>query len=286
MPGRNTEHDWSRMGYNGKTKDDEVYGKGNLNTAFFWEMDTRIERRLNLDPVDQIAISNYAVLGNNAVNNTDLLGDVVKGNKETGSAIDKALTANLGTNSPIKYNATTEELDFNKDADLSIYSDKQKDLIGRYAKLIVDPTITTATLVNRNQKVDELVSDANPQGNLAGLNANGATIPYSYDGGENDGKVSHQNVYIARDPVQWVSNTKVNFDGSKTGETFLEAVNSSFIGVIVHHELAGHAYLHLEKPNMPRTQHNKAVEDFHRSIQKFFKVGGLLPYKNKDVPEH
>lgn len=61
MPGRNVEHDWSRHGFNGQMKTDEVYGKGNLNTTKFWEMDTRIIRRWNLDPVDQISVSNYAV---------------------------------------------------------------------------------------------------------------------------------------------------------------------------------------------------------------------------------
>jgi hypothetical protein len=30
------------FGYNGQMKTDEVYGKGNLNTALFWEYDTRL----------------------------------------------------------------------------------------------------------------------------------------------------------------------------------------------------------------------------------------------------
>lgn len=75
MPGRNLEHSWSRMGYNGQMKTDEVYGKGNLNTAKFWEYDTRIGRRWNLDPVDQISISNYAVNSLNPIWFKDPLGD-------------------------------------------------------------------------------------------------------------------------------------------------------------------------------------------------------------------
>lgn len=42
MPGRNTEYSWSRMGSQGHEKNDEVYGKGNLTSAKFWEMDNRI----------------------------------------------------------------------------------------------------------------------------------------------------------------------------------------------------------------------------------------------------
>ncbi len=35
--------------FNTQKKMDEVYGKGNLNTALFWEYDTRLGRRWNLD---------------------------------------------------------------------------------------------------------------------------------------------------------------------------------------------------------------------------------------------
>jgi hypothetical protein len=86
MPGKYKQYDWSRMGYNGQAKDDEVYGKGNLNSAKFWEMDTRIIRRWNLDPVDQVAISNYAVFGNNSIINNDVLGDVIKLANESGES--------------------------------------------------------------------------------------------------------------------------------------------------------------------------------------------------------
>jgi hypothetical protein len=36
-----------RYGFNGQEKDDEVCGSGNLNTAEFWEYDTRLGRRWN-----------------------------------------------------------------------------------------------------------------------------------------------------------------------------------------------------------------------------------------------
>jgi hypothetical protein len=41
------------MGYNGQLKDDKVAGPFNHNTAKFGELDTRLARRWNLDPVDQ-----------------------------------------------------------------------------------------------------------------------------------------------------------------------------------------------------------------------------------------
>jgi hypothetical protein len=64
-----------RYGFNGQEKVDEIAGVGNHNTALFWEYDTRLGRRWNLDPVDQVKISNYACLENNPITGTDINGD-------------------------------------------------------------------------------------------------------------------------------------------------------------------------------------------------------------------
>jgi RHS repeat-associated protein len=66
-----------RFGFNGQEKDDEVYGKGNLMTAQFWEYDTRLGRRWNLDPKPNPSISNYACFANNPILNTDVKGDTL-----------------------------------------------------------------------------------------------------------------------------------------------------------------------------------------------------------------
>ncbi len=72
-----------RFGFNGQEKDNEIAGIGNHNTALFWQYDTRTGRRWNLDPVDQVSISNYATFANNPIIMTDFLGDKVKyGSKE------------------------------------------------------------------------------------------------------------------------------------------------------------------------------------------------------------
>jgi len=64
-----------RFGFNGQEKVNEISGMGNHNTAEFWEYDTRLGRRWNLDPVDQISVSNYAVNGNNPIWAYDALGN-------------------------------------------------------------------------------------------------------------------------------------------------------------------------------------------------------------------
>jgi hypothetical protein len=65
-----------RFGFNTQEKDDEVYGAGNLNTAMFWEYDTRIGRRWNTDPKGNVFESLYATFGNNPILNNDINGDV------------------------------------------------------------------------------------------------------------------------------------------------------------------------------------------------------------------
>jgi hypothetical protein len=40
-----------RYGFNGQQKDEEIAGKGNHNTALFWEYDMRLGRRWNVDPI-------------------------------------------------------------------------------------------------------------------------------------------------------------------------------------------------------------------------------------------
>ena len=65
-----------RYGFNGQEQDDEITGiDGAHNTALFWEYDTRLGRRWNVDPVDQISVSNYATFANNPILLSDPNGD-------------------------------------------------------------------------------------------------------------------------------------------------------------------------------------------------------------------
>ena len=85
LSGRN----WSagseyRYGFNGQEQEDEIYGNGNLNTAEFWEYDTRLGRRWNLDPFIKISESPYATFSNCPTILMDQKGDKVSyDNKET-----------------------------------------------------------------------------------------------------------------------------------------------------------------------------------------------------------
>lgn len=61
MAARTLTPDNYRYGFNGQEKDDEVSGAGNTNTAAYWEYDTRLGRRWNLDPKSVAFWSPYSV---------------------------------------------------------------------------------------------------------------------------------------------------------------------------------------------------------------------------------
>ena len=71
----NSSSDGYRFGFQNQEKTDEISGAGNHTTAMFWEYDTRLGRRWNLDPKPEPSISNYAAFRNNPILFTDLLGD-------------------------------------------------------------------------------------------------------------------------------------------------------------------------------------------------------------------
>ena len=56
-----------RYGFNGMESDDEVSGEGNSYTAPFWQYDSRVARRWNIDPVVKHNESPYATFANNPI---------------------------------------------------------------------------------------------------------------------------------------------------------------------------------------------------------------------------
>lgn len=64
-----------RFGFNGQEKDNEVSGVGNSYTAEYWQYDSRLGRRFNLDPVVKEWESPYACFSNNPIIMIDIKGD-------------------------------------------------------------------------------------------------------------------------------------------------------------------------------------------------------------------
>ncbi len=76
-----------RYGFNAQEKVDEISGSGNHNTAEFWEYDTRLGRRWNLDPKPVEWESGYAVNRNNPIWYDDPEGDFPFRHYEKGDEI-------------------------------------------------------------------------------------------------------------------------------------------------------------------------------------------------------
>ncbi|MCD6011792.1 MAG: hypothetical protein K0Q79_1654 [Flavipsychrobacter sp.] len=64
-----------QYGYNGQLKVNEWAGAGNHNTAKYWEYDTRLGRRANLDPKPNEWESPYSCFGGNPIWRSDVNGD-------------------------------------------------------------------------------------------------------------------------------------------------------------------------------------------------------------------
>ena len=56
-----------KYGFNGQERDDEISGEGNSYTAEYWQYDTRLGRRWNVDPVVKYHESPYACFSNNPI---------------------------------------------------------------------------------------------------------------------------------------------------------------------------------------------------------------------------
>lgn len=64
-----------RYGFNGQEKSTEIDPNGNLNAAEFWEYDTRLGRRWNIDPVVKPWESSYAAFSDDPIIIADPDGD-------------------------------------------------------------------------------------------------------------------------------------------------------------------------------------------------------------------
>jgi RHS repeat-associated protein len=82
-----------RFTFNGQEKDDEVSGSRNTMTATFWEYDSRLGRRWNVDPKTLPYLSTYSCFSNNPTLYVDPKGDIFKlGKDKDGKVSEKSKT--------------------------------------------------------------------------------------------------------------------------------------------------------------------------------------------------
>lgn len=79
LPGRSSGSSSYRYGMNGQEREDEIANSNGAHySAEYWMYDSRLGRRWNLDPIDQVSVSNYATFGNNPILFADHKGDSIR----------------------------------------------------------------------------------------------------------------------------------------------------------------------------------------------------------------
>jgi hypothetical protein len=75
MPDRTYNANAYKYSINGQEKDTDI--EANHTTALYWEYDSRIGRRWNIDPKPHESISPFSCFGNNPIAFSDMLGDTL-----------------------------------------------------------------------------------------------------------------------------------------------------------------------------------------------------------------
>lgn len=118
MPGRSAQGEGYRYGFNTQEKDVEI-GEG-IYTAEFWEYDSRVARRWNIDPRGVKGVSEYAVFMNNPISFTDFNGDTID--------------VSTGLQADIRFGTQKKEMELISGLKLSIIEGKLQYAIDENAK--------------------------------------------------------------------------------------------------------------------------------------------------------
>ncbi|TNE81426.1 MAG: RHS repeat protein [Bacteroidetes bacterium] len=137
-------------GSNGQEKDDEINGAGNSYSAEFWQYDSRLGRRWNIDPVVKPWESPYACFANNPILCIDIDGrDTTKVSSTTMTQVVQSFEYDKnddGTKKKVGKDIITEQV-----------LTKEKEVTIRNGKVIVTvyrtKLVTTTSIVDRNGKV-------------------------------------------------------------------------------------------------------------------------------------
>jgi hypothetical protein len=70
--------EYYRYSFQGQEKDDEISGTGNSYTAEYWQYDSRVVYRWNIDPKPNSSISPYAIMAGNPILYSDPFGDSIR----------------------------------------------------------------------------------------------------------------------------------------------------------------------------------------------------------------
>jgi len=92
-----------RYGFNGQENSNEI--ASNTTTALYWEYDSRIGRRWNVDPKSNVSLSNFEAFFNNPIWHVDVYGDtpINKNNAMQNGNVNYSAWNDLLRNAPNRY---------------------------------------------------------------------------------------------------------------------------------------------------------------------------------------
>ena len=239
--GRKFTQGTSKYRYSINAQEKETDLNENITTALYWEYDSRIGRRWNLDPKPNASVSPYATFNNNPIFNTDPLGDTTRGMDAKSAMRTQEAIVNIvdkisakGCDKLSSYfkigsdNVTFNQIDeaaFNKDVAALNLTDDQKALVGGFVTAINDNKTHFIGIVKDGEKIDvsqiKNISKGSKElltGIIAGKGGTGANLLN-----------------------QSVTYMKYSQTGGK-GQ--FHPTNKSFappVGMILSHELIGHS---------------------------------------------
>jgi RHS repeat-associated protein len=232
MPGRKYNAGEYRFGFNGQEKDDEITGvTGSHTTAMFWEYDTRLGRRWNLDPKPQIFSSDYSCFANNPILYNDPLGDTIRQEGFKQKFLVKMFQKGLQTNkkdNPFFFN-DNGDLSFNQDKYDQLNND-QKAAADNIVGAIKSPIVTT--IIKKN------INDDIPGGYNTATGATRYFKLWQFGGAA-----------IAPNKNDMSGNSGVSFYWTGKSNVFVDVIKDGRIVsgrepkyIIPFHEIGGHSY--------------------------------------------
>ncbi|MES2430943.1 MAG: hypothetical protein V4556_08400 [Bacteroidota bacterium] len=274
MSGRSyTSGNEYRYGFNGQEKSEEI--AGGLTTAMFWEYDSRIGRRWNVDPKPEISLSPYNCFGSNPIFYSDYLGDKIKGANTTSA--NRAVSEIQGTFKGDKAKKLRELFKLSSD-NLTMADISEKDFKNAVAGLSKDVQQLAYAYMNaiNSKSSTQTVEMVNMNESLSakGKSATGFTSVASLDVGTGGGRTvtesNSKNSYIVI-----VMNSQTPTQDNITSSTSGYSPIISSAQELLAHELLGHG-VGYAKGRTSTYHHDDAVQmtNLYRRTQ------GMNAYRN------
>lgn len=207
------------FGFNGQEMDNEVSGTGNSLTAEFWQYDSRLGRRWNIDPVVKQWESPYACFSGNPIINADPNGDdddVVVTGPEADEATKQADNAS-------SLNITRDSQTGKLDATGTPTTESDVLLL----KAIKDPTVTSEIYASQNQKTTSNAMFAGGAFMGTTVTTTNVPTPAGLNGGTIDIPV---NTVVSNQEVNVNDCQKIdNYYGKVVGTTMIHEITESYV---------------------------------------------------------